>query len=291
MKRPPEAPLLDPRVLRTVARAPHAYVAIETASGPHVTPLLFAITATRLWFVMARTTLKVKVLRKRPAVGLVIDGGASALVVRGEAAVLDPLRPRDLAAKLAEVARAPLGSASYGLHNPLELMTFARDAARVPGRAQPNLALVSVRPLAIEVVAGRKPAEPQPDEEPLASWSERLEGVPGIAARLVPVPGPAVLAWLTPQGPVAVPAQWDPASSTAADVAWPLLERAGAPSEGKACLCLDGSHGKGPIAKYGVLLRGTGRGGEDGRAAIAPDRVTWWDGFDTGTAAVAAAPA
>jgi hypothetical protein len=290
MKRPPETPLLDPRVLRVVGRAPHAYVTIETASGPHVTPLLFAITATRLWFVMARTTLKVRVLRKRPAVGIVIDGGRSVLVVRGEASVLDPLRPRDLAAKLAEVARAPLGGASYGLHNPLELMSFARDAARVPGRAQPNITLVSVQPQGIDVVAGRGTAT---QAQPANGWRERLPEIPELAAALVPVAGPAVLALLTPEGPFAVPVQWDPASGTAVGVRWPLVERAGAAREGAACLCLDGSHGKGPIAKHGVLLRGAARitgDGDDARAELEPDRVTWWDGFDTGTAALAPAP-
>jgi hypothetical protein len=40
------------------------------------------------------------------------------------------------------------------------------------------------------------------------------------------------------------------------------------------------------MAKHGVLLRGTGTisgDGDDAQAALTADRVTWWDGFDTGT--------
>src|SRR6476659_6786336 len=105
----------DRRVLRLLARAPHAYVAIETAAGPHVTPVLFTATADRLWFTLARTTLKARVLARASRVGVLLDDGRTAMIIGGAATVLDPRRPQRLAGRLQELARAPLAAPAYGL--------------------------------------------------------------------------------------------------------------------------------------------------------------------------------
>src|SRR5947199_97836 len=133
MKRPADAPLLDPRVLRVITRAPHAYLTIEAATGPHVTPMLFAITATRLWFVMERTTLKVRVLRQRPAVGIVVDGGRFAVVAGAGAS----------GAGLADAAGAarrprPLGSGLRQRRRRLGAARPRRGAARGSGKPVPR---------------------------------------------------------------------------------------------------------------------------------------------------------
>src|SRR2546421_241379 len=54
--------------------ASFAYLAVQTSSGPHVTPLLFAATPDRLWFGIGRGTLKARVVAKRPAVAAVVPG-------------------------------------------------------------------------------------------------------------------------------------------------------------------------------------------------------------------------
>jgi hypothetical protein len=286
--------LCDPHVLQVAGRASHAYLAVETGGGPHVTPVLFGVTADRLWFVIARSTLKARMLEKRPGVGVLIDDGKSALVIRGDASLLDPRRPRDLAVRLSELARAPLAIPAYGLGNPAELLAFARDAARAPARAAPpNLALVSVRPGAIEIVPSptvemrRRTRPPGGDAtgDSLRGWAQRLSDVPQEAAALALAPGPAVLGWLTPGGPLAIPAAWEPERARAR-VPWAVLARAGALPDGSACLCLDADSGKGPAAKDGVLLRGPGHiaaQGDMGLVSIEPDRVTYWTGFETGT--------
>jgi hypothetical protein len=175
-------------------------------------------------------------------------------------------------------------------------MTFARDAARAPGEAPPpNLALVSIRPGPIEIVESLSSSSGEERDLGAATgsppgWRVALAGVPDEPAKLALRSGSAVLGWMTPRGPLAVPALWDPEHAVCR-VAGSVLARAEAPSEGPACLCLDSTHGKGPAAKHGLLLRGSGRfsaEGDVGSVAIDPDRITYWTGFETGT--VAATP-
>ena len=70
-----------------------AYLAVETSSGPHVTPLLFAATPDRLWFGIGRGTLKARV----PAAPLRDAGGlrtAAACVCIDESEGPGPLAKR-----------------------------------------------------------------------------------------------------------------------------------------------------------------------------------------------------
>src|SRR3954464_9302149 len=116
--------LLKPRVARVLEGASFAYLAVETASGPHVTPLLFAATPDRLWFGIGRGTLKARVIAKRPAVGVVVPGTRASVAIRGEAALLDrlPLAP-------AELARAAFALPAYASSNALEMAEFPREGA------------------------------------------------------------------------------------------------------------------------------------------------------------------
>src|SRR5437764_14581490 len=82
--------------------ASFAYLAVETSSGPHVTPVLFAATPDRLWFGIGRGTLKARAIARRPAVGVVVADGDVAVAIRGRAAPLDRLPP-----SVSELARAP----------------------------------------------------------------------------------------------------------------------------------------------------------------------------------------
>jgi len=155
--------LCDPGAFRILRRARFAYIAVQTRSGPHVTPVLFAATPDRLWFAVARGTLKVRALAKRPRIGALVQAGGQAVLIAGEAVVLDPAHPRPLAGRPGEIARAPLAVPSYALRNVGEMLGFARDARSDLGRAGPQtLVLVSVRPERIEVVglaaAAREPA-------------------------------------------------------------------------------------------------------------------------------------
>src|SRR5207237_3553451 len=113
--------LWKPKVARVLGGASVAYLAVETSSGPHVTPLLFAATPDRLWFGIGRGTLKARVLAKRPAVGVVVPGAQASVSIRGEATLLDRLP-----ASPAEIARAPFALPALAFSNALEMAAFAR---------------------------------------------------------------------------------------------------------------------------------------------------------------------
>jgi hypothetical protein len=235
------------RVAAVLARAPFAYLAVETPSGPHVTPLLFAFTPDRVWFGIGRGTLKARTIRKRPAVGIVVPGEKASVAIRGQSSLLD------WTPSPTELARAPFALPAFAGRNALEMAAFARDVVRSATRPSP-LVPVSVRIDRFEL---------------LDDW-----------------PAPAVLGWMTPDGPLALPARWDPEQERARVPAAPF-KAAGRGRTAPACVCVDQSGGRlGPIAKRGILVRGAGRAtvrGDTATVALEADRITRWKGFDTTT--------
>ena len=226
-----------------------AYLAIETSTGPHVTPLLFAATPDRLWFGIGRGTVKARVLAKRPAVGVVISDGDASVAIRGNATLLDRLPTSP-----AELARAPFALPAFATRNALEMAAFARDVTRRGAQPQ-QLAPLSIRIEELVLLDG---------------W-----------------PATAVLGWMSAAGPIALPARWNERTGRARVPAAPLKE-AGGPRAAAACVCIDESDGLGPLAKRGRLLRGQGRAtlrGDVASVALELDRVTRWKGFQTQTAA------
>jgi Pyridoxamine 5'-phosphate oxidase len=240
--------LWSPKVARVLGSASFAYLAVETSSGPHVTPLLFAATPDRLWFGIGRGTLKARVLAKRPAVGVVVPGEERSVAIRGQATLLDRLP-----ASPAELARTPFALPAFTARNALEMAAFARDVARRGAQPQP-LAPLSVRIETLDLLDG---------------W-----------------PAHAVLGWMAPGGPIALPARWDPRTERARVPASPLKE-AGGSRTAAACISIDESEGLGPLAKRGRLLRGRGHAtlrGDVASVALDTERITRWKGFHTQTA-------
>ena len=282
--------LCEPAVARVLARAELAYLAVEVGGAPHVTPVLFAAAHDRLWFALARSTLKARAIARRPQVGVLAEDGSAAATIAGTATVLDPARPADLAAVAPELARAPFAAPWFGLQNARELAGFARDAVAEPGRLSPaGLVLVAVEAGAVELTRRPPAARAGGGPSVRSDWKKALERVPAPAAELARRRGPAVLGWVTPSGPLAVPAAWD---GDRARVRWSALAPFDAAPAGPAALCLDATSGAGPRAKTGLLLRGHARAngrGELRTVALSPRRVTYWRGFETGT--VDAAPA
>jgi Pyridoxamine 5'-phosphate oxidase len=224
-----------------------AFLAVETSSGPHVTPLLFAATPDRLWFGIGRGTLKARVLAKRPMVGVVVPGEDGSVAIRGEATLLDRLP-----ASPAELARAPFALPAFATQNAREVAAFARDTVRQGAQPKP-LAPLSVRVETLDLLDG---------------WSAQ-----------------AVLGWMATGGPIALPARWNPRTGRALVPAAPLRD-AGGSRTAAACICIDESEGPGPLAKRGRLLRGHGHArlrGDIASVAFEPERETRWKGFETKT--------
>jgi hypothetical protein len=245
--------LFKPRVARVLEGASFAYLAVETSSGPHVTPLLFAATPDRLWFGIGRGTLKARVIAKRPAVGVVVPGERASVAIRGEATLLDRLP-----ASPAEIARAPFALPAFAFQNALEMAAFARDV----GRGAPRQALAPVR--RIETL-------------------DLLEGWPAQA----------VLGWMAAGGPIALPASWNAGTGRAHVPAGPLRDAGGPRTAAACVCIDESDGALGPLAKRGKLLRGQGHArlrGESASVLLDQERVTRWKGFEVRTGpAVAAA--
>ena len=238
------------RIAAVVGGARFAFLAVETSSGPHVTPLLFAFAGDRVWFGIGRGTLKVRAIRKRPAVGIVLPGENASVSIRGQASLLD------WTPSPSELARAPFALPAFAGRNALEMAAFTRDVLLSAARPAP-LVPVSVRIEHFKLLDG---------------W-----------------PAAAVLGWMAPDGPLALPARWNDDRGRAVVPSEPL-RAAGRARTAPACVCIDESDGLGPLAKRGRLLRGNGHArirGETATVELATERVTTWKGFETSTRPVA----
>jgi pyridoxamine 5'-phosphate oxidase-like protein len=271
------AQVWEPRVLDIARRAPFAHVAVQTAGGPHVTPVLYALTPDRLWLVVQRATLKARVLAARPQVGVLLDAGTEGVAIRGVALLIDPLSPTGLLARAPELARAPCAVPSYLTRNAPELLAFPRDLGLRP----PDIVFASIRIDELAVVE-----RPAIGETAAPGAVLEAAGVPDALRAYARSAGPVVVGWETAAGPLALPAAWDPLENRASTPAGSLSG-----TDAQVCVCFDKTRGRGPAAKTGLLLRGRGhaaRQGETAAISVETERITWWDGFRVATVPVAA---
>jgi hypothetical protein len=238
-----------PREARSIlGEGRQVYVAITSADGPHVTPELYAVAGDDLWFAVAATTLKARVLPAEPAAGALVRAGGRAVVLSGTTTTYDIRSPADVGRAVTDpnVARA---LTSFVTRNAADLAAFARDAItlRLGRRLPPRRLLVRLRADRVAVIAAL---------------------------------GEAVLGWETPQGPVALPLRWDGAAGHL-----PSEAATGLPPTARACVVTDEYNGPGPAAKTGHLRRGTGHLAADGTVTLDVAKVTTWDGVATATRA------
>jgi hypothetical protein len=95
----------------------------------------------------------------------------------------------------------------------------------------------------------------------------------------------AMVGWSTTDGPVALPARWDGAESSAA-VSAALLEEVGADRESPGSVMVDRMEGYSINAKRGKVLRGPAEvewGEPTARISIEPEKATRWVGVETST--------
>lgn len=271
--------LLDePRVASALAEGRQAYVAMATRTGPHVTPELYGWSDGRLWFFAATSTLKAKVLPERSEVCLLVRAGTTTVVAGGESHVLDVADPRRLLESLPQARRAPKAVLDFALRNAADLAGFALDAVR--GRTGPGL---PPRRLLFGVEARRVALlEDDAVVDAWGNWPGPVGEGEGAPAAGGDGATPAVVAWQTPVGLLALPGRWD-GEECRATVPASLVALADAPASSRAAVVLDRYNGPGPDAKEGVLLRGEGtldRGDGVASVRLAVERETRWDGVD-----------
>jgi len=275
----------DRAVAEIVAAGRIAYVALETGRGPLVTPVLYGVTHGRLWFLTNRHAYKAGALRKRPRTAWLVRSGDRSAVMTGTARLLSPAESRDLLGALPRLWRLPGAAVSWALRNPRQVLGFARDGVKNPSRVLPQ-DFVLVELVADSATVADSPASV--GAEPAGSWGEVRQRAherlaPELAA-LLDAPE-AVLGLSTPTGPMVLPVGWDGARGVATAAA-PLPVHVG-PTP-RACLTIDEPVHERPTEQRGITLRGGLRVGDDGVLQVDPERVTFWDGFGTGTRSLAA---
>lgn len=254
------------------------YVAVAGRSGPRVTPTLFTVERDQIWFVVARGSLKARVIARDGRVGAMIRSGDRAVVVQGRARVVDALTLRGMGSpdRLLDLPLAAAGFVGRNLRDTTGVMR---------GRPVPTLPLSRVG-VELEVHAGVLLEDERvvarwgtwPDREPpgdlhLEPSVIDLSGVPEDLHGLLTPRAPVVLGWESAAGPIALPGRWQ---GDHLETSATTLRLAGSPASGPACVTAARS-GRRLSQKQGVMLTGYGRAT---RAAVAIDAtgVTWWRG-------------
>jgi hypothetical protein len=275
--------------------ASQIYVGVVSGGKPHVTPELLATGEGRLWCLTAAVTHKVKKLVEDERVAFYASTERGDVIGIGRASIVDPLKPGTLSNPL-EVARSAIGATRFVARNAAELTGAVVDgAAGKLGRPlPPHRVVVSIEPIAlardsadgVEAWGHWETAAAPEDEESGAEDASDLTAPEDVRSLLDD--GPAALGWLSGSGhPLVLPARWNKEESTAR-VTSRLFTCSGAVRESPAAVTRDKWTGYGPLGKQGVMLRGDAAvttAGSDAAAVVTVDRVTYWDGIETGTAA------
>lgn len=281
----------DERVVRVLDGAELMFLAVAGRHGPHVTPMAFDRDGADLWAVTPRNSAKARAVDRNPRVGVLVRSQGRTVVAGGSAKLVDPLTGRGLSTLLRP--DLPLTALNYLTRNGRRVVEALREnpSPALPlSRTALRISLDRVAVLGRERVRGCWGAWPSSGTlgtGAAASAVPDLAGVPEELQSLLAKDNPAaVLGWHTADGPIALPARWnaDGTVSTPADT----FILGGALPAAAACLTVDRSPQQLRSVR-GLLITGTGRAGlhqEPGaRAAIglAPSRVTWWLGEDSGS--------
>lgn len=248
-----------------------AYVAVVSKDGPHVTPELYAVAGDDLWFLVAATTLKARVIGDNARVSALVRSGNRSVLLSGSATTYDVRNPSDIGRAVTDknVAKALTG---FVLRNAGDLAGFGRDllAGHLGRNVPPRRVLIRLRPTRAALLDGTALVARDGDW-PGDVTNARPETLRGTAD--------AAVGWLGPDGPVALPARLDGQTAYVPLVATALAKL---PAEAPACVVTDDYGRPGPAAKTGTLLRGTGRL-DGGAMTIDVAKTTEWDGIKAST--------
>jgi hypothetical protein len=294
------------------------YLASPHPAGPHVTPVVYAAHASRLWVTTSRTSVKARAWRRDPRVGGLVRAGDRALVFAGTVDTYDLLDPSTWPRSVLHAPSITRAATAFTTRNARFFAGYAVDAYRVPlawtppGRVFAAIAIDGVAvigPDGVERRWGRPASRIRSSSTFRASRSgDALAGVPDKVRERIGESGSAALGLQGRGAPVVLPARWAAAGS-GIDVVVDddvLALAAGAP-ELRASVTIDHASQWRVRAMTGVLAQGdatihrisalrTGRGSaakvaeraglDPGHAAIVrvqPKRIVWWRGWDSGT--------
>lgn len=162
-----------------------AYLATKGPDGPRIVPVFAVSYRGALWIASRRGTAKVRAVRRDAAVAVCTRQGDRWLSIRGDAMLLDPLRPASLLTPRA--VDAPFALSKLATRTGHRVVDLWR---RMPFML-PSMALEPKVLMALTPTTTTRSSEPRG---------------PGV---------PAALAWSTPLGPSVAPVRWDASTSIA----------------------------------------------------------------------------
>ncbi|HEY1419298.1 MAG TPA: hypothetical protein VGG90_01150 [Candidatus Dormibacteraeota bacterium] len=259
-----------------------------TAHGaPLVNPAVFSVADGAVWMTTSRYAAKTIFARRDPRAAFLVDGGSTALHLRGSLEVFDPLSVSGQVRAMLDGPGYVLGMAGYALRNAPFIAGYVLDIARLPREWLPyNRVVLRMRLSHADIIE----APPFP-----AAQAARVPGVPADVSRRLAGVSRAYACWIEGAMPVIRPAYWE-VERGEISVA-PLTGRPRAGTAG--ALVVESHHRFRPSLMVGACVRGTFAGegddeaiaeryGLDGdavprAAAMRAERVTSWRGFAVST--------
>ena len=257
--------------LSTLQEGRQAYLAVASNGGPHVTPELYAWSGGQLWFAVASSTLKAKVVARHRTAGAVVSVSDRSVLVQGKVEVFDPTLMTTWAAQWRRFPAVVRAMGRFSIRNAPDLLAFGADAAagRLGWRVPPMRVVLRLEPSRGALVEG---------DSIVAGWGDWSHVRPQEAAPL-PVGGRRAVVGLP--GPVAVPCRWFE-DDQRLHVLPRLIDLLHLERSFPLGVVIDEYSAPGPAAKTGTLLRGTGHINErSGFVDVEADRFVEWNGVQT----------
>ncbi len=313
---------IAPVIRDVLERGVFCHVAASTPLGPHVTPMVFALAADRVWVTTSRGSVKARAWGGDDRVaGLVRDGDRSVLF-SGRAVRHDALDPTSWARTVAAAPSVAIASARFTRKNARFFAGYAMDAGQVPfawtppGRVLGELSLD--RATLIEgdrlVSRGRRPPAPSlPPSAPrfraVRAGGEALGRLPREIGGELGSSGLAALAIEGRAGPSVLPVGWvaDGASMYAVTSEAVYALAGTTTASPRVALAIDRPSTWRARSMLGAMVRGAGdahvvsRLGSGAASArriagsahgdpddavvlrVRPERFVWWRGWESGT--------
>ncbi len=288
------------------------YVAVPTSSGPHLTPLVYAVDGGRMWVTTARSSVKARTWRSSPEVAGMVRVGDRVVVFRGLVRTYDAFDPLTWPSAILRWPRLASAATRFTLRNARFFFGYAVDAPHVPlAWAPPARVFVSIEmtggsvlDLAAGSVTGswgswsasrNKRAAPPSTDEPARGRALDLR-VPASIREAVGVEGEGALA-LQGSAITVLPVGWERVAGgyraqvpgAARGLVRAILGRRAGRAV-RAALTVDQASTWRAADMVGMLLQGRAERfdeprGSDEAIRLRPERIVWWEGWRSGTVA------
>ena len=305
---------------RVLKEGVFCYLASSHPSGPHVTPVVFAVHGSRLWVTTSRGSVKARTWRRDPRVGGLVRAGDRAVAFTGRVVTFDLLEPGSWPRSVLHAPSLTRAAAAFTVKNTRFFAGYAVDAYRVPlAWTPPGRVFAAIELERIAMIRGDAVGR---------TWGgfgarigsattfrvspggrDPLDGVPANVRERIDDAGTGVLGVDGPRRPpAALPCRWEiSGGDLLAVLPSEILALASPHPDSKVSLTIDHASQWRARSMAGVMAQGEGRMFEiarlrsGGRSAariveaagldpdssalvrVRPRRIVWWQGWDSGT--------